>query len=120
MNQDSIGAGLFSMYRDGWDNVSKVTRDWMNVFFDVCVDWFGMNEHSANVLFDEMCRGNWSHLHQTESEQKYSADEWFNKFVTDVFYCCDRWSVDRLMRTHWLYRQWIEAVNRKEIEPCLY
>ena len=58
-----------------------------------------------------MCLGNWNHLWMTDDEKKKPVNEWLNDFMADVFYCSDRWSLDRLMRCHWMYRQWLAACN---------
>lgn len=89
-----------------YDDVDSITNDWHTLFVKVC-KYFGINKSSANVLWEDMCLGNWHHLWMTDDEKKKPANEWLDDFIADVFYCSDRWSLDRLMRCHWTYRQWV-------------
>lgn len=93
-------------YRTNHDNIKSVTSGWHKTFVSVCRG-LGINRHSANVLFRGMCDGNWEHLHQTQDEQVKTSEDWFADLIGDVFYCSDRWSIDRLMRCHWYFRQWL-------------
>ena len=34
--------------------------------------------------------------------------EWW---LDDMFYCSDRWSLDRLMRCHWEWRHYMKGVS---------
>lgn len=115
-----IGSDFYDKYQNGYDDVDSVVSDWKDVFSDVCVNEFSIDRNSANILFDDMQMDNWSHFHQTDDERNYGSSKWFEEFVLDCFYCCDRWSIDRLMRVHWRFLQWIKAVNKKEIESCLF
>lgn len=98
---------FFVKYEKQHNNAQAVTDDWRKVFVSVCKH-LGINRKSANVLFEDMCFGNWDHLHKTDEEREFTADIWFEKFIYDMFYCSDRWSVDRLMRCHWYFRQWLD------------
>lgn len=97
---------FFAKYEKRHDDAKAVTDDWHKVFISVCKH-LGINKRSADVLFEQMCMGNWEHLHQTDGEKVISVDDWFSRFLWDVFYCSDRWSIDRLMRCHWYFRQWL-------------
>lgn len=88
-------------------DMKKVIDNWYEIFVNVCV-LLGIDSKSAKVLWNELAYGNWIHLHQTEEESKYSEEEWFKEFYWDMFYCSDRWSLDRLTRCHWRFRQWFE------------
>lgn len=99
---------FFARYEKRHDDAKAVTDGWHKVFVGVCKH-LGINRRSANVLFENMCLGNWKHLHQTDGESEFTSDIWFDKFLWDVFYCSDRWSVDRLMRCHWCFRQWLSS-----------
>lgn len=92
---------------DSYTNVDTVKTSWHKIFNNVCL-YLGINKRSANVLWSDMCYGNWKHLHKTEEEVKKTESQWFDDFVNDMLYCSDRWSVDRLMRVHWMFRKWGE------------
>ena len=97
---------FFDKYQNGnYVYISNIVNDWKEIFFHVC-DQLGINRKSANVLFDELACGNWSHLHHTDEEKKLTQSDWFESFMYDLFYCSDRWSLDRLTRCHWEFRQW--------------
>lgn len=91
-------------------DVSKVVDSWHEIFVHVCY-YLDIDFKSAEVLWKNLAWGNWEHLHKTEEEEQYSEKEWFKKFVSDVFYCSDRWSLDRLERCHWQFRQWIKKTG---------
>lgn len=99
---------FYAKYEKKHNDAKAITDDWRKVFISVC-KYLGINKKSAIVLFEWMCMGNWTHLHQTDGESEFTADIWFDKFLGDMFYCSDRWSVDRLMRCHWYFRQWLES-----------
>lgn len=90
-------------------NIFNVEKMWRNIFFDVC-SYFGIGRKSAKFMWDEMCvHNNWEHLHPTKDELRKSSEELYNSFKSDVFYCSDRWSFDRLMRCQWQFNYWIST-----------
>lgn len=101
---------FYKNYRGNYDNVDGVANDWHTLFVKIC-KYFGINKSSANVLWEDMCIGNWEHLWKTDEEKVKTSNDWLDAFMSDVFYCSDRWSLDRLMRCHWMYRQYIDACN---------
>lgn len=82
----------------------KLKERWKKCFIDVCL-LMGMNKKSAKILFKNLRFGNWKHWWKAGEEKDYSLKEWIEVFSYDLYYCCDRWSIDRLMRCHWKYRQ---------------
>lgn len=78
---------------------------WYDVFSAV-LQCFNFNNDNIIFLWNNLVQGNWKRLHLTEDEKQVSPQEWLDKFRWEVFYCSDRWSFDRLMRCHWLYRAW--------------
>lgn len=99
---------FYREYSEDQINVDVVKASWHKIFNNACL-YLGINRRSANVLWSDMCYGNWKHLHRTEEEEKKTESQWFDDFINDMFYCSDRWSVDRLMRVHWMFRQWEES-----------
>lgn len=96
---------------DNHDDVNAIESEWHDSFDDVC--WLlGFDKRSADALWDNIGVGNnWEHLHMTDAEREYDADKWFDEFSSDLFYCSDRWSFDRLLRVQWKFRQWLAAVD---------
>lgn len=90
-----------------------VGRRWRQVFNCVCRD-FGFTRKQRKYLWENLVLGNWGHLHQTEEESEKPTSRWLEELSWDVFYCSDRWSMDRLTRCHWTYRQYREAVEHEQ------
>lgn len=91
----------------------EVTKRWRRVF-EVVLIREQFNKHAIDYMWKYLAEGNWEHLHQTDEEQGMSADDWLEAFRWEVFYCSDRWSLDRLMRCHWLWRQWTQQLREEE------
>ena len=91
----------------------EVEDDWRKCFV-ASADVLGISRKSANVLYHGFGQGNWEHLHLFDEERGYSLDKWASDFAYDLFYCSDRWSVERMLRVHWLFRQWEEAQKRED------
>lgn len=87
-----------------------VESRWHEIFSHVC-RILGFNKSATKILWNELAYGNWKHLHETDEERSKSAEEWLDDFSSDVFYCSDRWSLDRLMRCHWQFRQWKRRIK---------
>ena len=87
-----------------------VERLWHAVFGCVLKS-FGVPKKSRRLLWEELVKGNWGRLHQTKSEFELSSSQWLGQLHDEVWYCSDRWSLDRLTRCHWLYRQYVAAIE---------
>lgn len=87
------------------DDLAEFCMDWRKLFIRICQNEFGFSKKNAQYMFDEFGYGNWVHLNMTDEEKAMTADDWLEKFLADVFYCSDRWSLDRLLRCHWQYRK---------------
>lgn len=91
----------------------KVEERWHRTF-NCVAKYLGFNKATRRILWKELFCGNWNRLHTTEEEDKMTSVEWLDKLCCEVFYCSDRWSLDRLARCHWLYRQYMDAAEREE------
>lgn len=83
---------------------------WHDAFLGVAKH-LGFNGKARRILWDELALGNWNHLHPTKDEQRWTPEEWLGELRADVFYCSDRWSLDRLTRCHWLYRMYARSLS---------
>lgn len=88
----------------------KVEKHWHRTF-NCVAKYLGFNKPTRKILWNELVYGNWEHLHTTEDESKMTPEAWLEKLHYEVAYCSDRWSLDRLTRCHWLYRQYMRSVN---------
>lgn len=93
---------------DGGRAPRKVSKLWRCAFSCVA-KYLGFNKATRRILWEQLVQGNWDRLHQTEEEARRTPEEWLDKLYWQVSYCSDRWSLDRLSRCHWLYRQYMEA-----------
>ena len=87
-----------------------VERRWRQAFNCVLRD-FGFPSHIRTLMWCDLAAGNWEHMHMTDEETAKTADEWLHDFAYDAFYCADRWSIDRLTRCHWMFRQYMQAAT---------
>ena len=101
--------GLDGLER-GHITFSKVEEYWHRTF-NCVAKRLGFNKATRRILWDDLVMGNWERLHQTDEERHMTSDEWLDKLYWDVFYCSDRWSLDRLTRCHWMYRQYEWAIK---------
>jgi hypothetical protein len=92
-------------------NQRKVEEHWHRVFCCVA-KYLGFNKATRKILWEELVAGNWKKLHTTDEECRRTPDEWLEKLESDVWYCSDRYTLDRLTRCHWLYRQYMQAVQK--------
>ena len=108
----TISGNPYDSYEDTYNDIDvlKAYNCWYEIFKDVCC-YLGFNRKSAKILWKNLSYENWEHLHQTEEEKQYGEKEWFDKFYWDVFYCSDRWSLTRLERCHWKFKQWIRMAK---------
>lgn len=91
--------------RERWPSSDEIERLWRQVFEAVLVRE-RFTRKAIDYMWRELAQGNWERLHQTDEERSLSPDEWLGRFREELFYCSDRWSLDRLTRCHWLWRQY--------------
>lgn len=101
------------------EQIQHYTKEWKKLFFLIIKD-LKMGKKAGKVLWNWFgVTNNWEKLWCNDEEEKRRADEWKDFFVWEVFYCSDRWSLDRLLRVQWLFRQWEEKAilncKRKEM-----
>jgi hypothetical protein len=93
------------------DNISskKIEHLWHDAF-NTILKSFNFNRKARDYMWEELVRGNWKRLHLTEDEKSLSSYRWLDQLMGEVWYCSDRWSLDRLTRCHWLFRNYIESL----------
>lgn len=98
--------------KSGGSSLDEIERLWRQVFEAVLMRE-RFTRRAIDYMWDNLAQGNWEHMHQTEAERAMTTDEWLEAFRDEVFYCSDRWSLDRLTRCHWTWRQYKwKAVKR--------
>lgn len=107
-------------------NEFEQLKDWQEILdkypkmFDaICIYNFKLPNRIRNDLFDNLCKGNWEHLWETEEEKKMTIAELCYELRGEVFYCSDRMSWDRLCRIHWIWQRIARRLWGIEIEKEL-
>ena len=107
-------------------NEFEQLKDWQEILdkypkmFDaICIYNFKLPNRIRNDLFDNLCKGNWEHLWETEEEKKMTIAELCYELRGEVFYCSDRMSWDRLCRIHWIWQRITRRLWFIEIEKEL-
>ena len=75
---------------------------------------FYFNKKAAEEFIEDACYGNWDRLHLTGAEKHLDAEAWARMLLGEVWYCSDRWSWDRLIRTQWLYQCLLVALIKED------
>lgn len=96
-------------YIDGGDCTPEGVEDHWHRAFCCIAKYLGFNRATRKVLWEDLVYGNWKRLHLTDEEMAKTSNDWLNELRGDVFYCSDRWCLDRLTRCHWLYRHYVWA-----------
>ena len=89
---------------------AEVERLWRQAFEAVLIAQ-RFTRRAIDWMWEELAVGCWKRLWPTDEEKERTAGEWLREFAGDVFYCSDRWSLDRLARCHWAWRRYMEAVG---------
>ena len=107
-------------------NEFEQLKDWQEILdkypkmFDaICIYNFKLPNRIRNDLFDNLCKGNWEHLWETEEEKKMTIAELCYELRGEVFYCSDRMSWDRLCRIHWIWQRIARILWYQEIDKEL-
>ena len=107
-------------------NEFEQLKDWQEILdkypkmFDaICIYNFKLPNRIRNDLFDNLCKGNWEHLWETEEEKKMTIAELCYELRGEVFYCSDRMSWDRLCRIHWIWQRITRRLWHQEMDKEL-
>lgn len=101
---------------DGDNNIDAVQiyERWHEIFFHVCY-YLGINKKTAKALWEKTAYESWGHSLQMKVEQCYNREKWCTMFYCGVLLCCsDGWSFTRLMRCHWLFKQWYKKIQNED------
>lgn len=109
----------FAYTRFKEEDLAKFSAEYRELFGLICNYWFGIKKKkTVDEMFEDMCQGNWKRLHMTEEEEKnFSIPFEMENIKSDLLYCSDRMSWDRLMRIHWRYQN-IKRMNRMAEEDA--
>lgn len=87
----------------------ELAGPWRVAFNRICSE-LGFDKRSTKILWTFIgVHDNWDHLHESNIERRMTASEWLDWFSSDLFYCSDRWSFDRMLRVQWTFRHWEKA-----------
>lgn len=105
----------FAQLKDQQEILDKYPK----MFEAICIYNFKLPNRIRNDLFDNLCKGNWEHLWETEEEKKMTIAELCYELRGEVFYCSDRMSWDRLCRIHWLWQRIARRLWEMEMDKEL-
>lgn len=89
-------------YEESFDEVRVIWEE----FFFRAFKMMGMNKKSIKVLWEDFEMSNWKAMWFEGSEfENYTYRELFETFVGEAHYICDRLTIDRIFRTHWLFKE---------------
>ena len=111
MREDTMRASmaLCKYIKQGGCTPQGVEKRWHQVFNCVLRD-FGFTRKQRSFMWRELVAGNWERLHVEEGDERFS-ELWLDDLRRDVFYGMDRFSLDRLMRCHWRFRQYMKSAT---------
>ena len=98
------------------ENDQDVIDMYPKMFEALCCYNFHLPKRIVKSLFEDLGYGNWEHLWCTEEEKKRTISEWCEYLRWEVFYCSDRMTWDRLLRTHWLWQNIQFKLQMEEYE----
>lgn len=75
---------------------------------------FRMSKDAADIFIEDACYSNWDKLHETRMEKIISTEMYARELLSDVFYCSDRWSWDRVLRIQWLYQRIFDRLRTED------
>ena len=99
----------------------EIVRKYPKMFDAICIYNFKLPNRIRNDLFDNLCKGNWEYLWETEEEEKMTIAELCYELRGEVFYCSDRMSWDRLCSIHWIWQRiarilWYQEMDKELAE----
>jgi hypothetical protein len=96
------------------DNYRNAKHDW-HYCFDYTLRRWKFNKKARKDLFENFLMENWKSLWKENTEFKdYTKEKMIQYFQGECHYTCDRMSLDRLFRVHWLYLNTFAEDIRKE------
>lgn len=102
---------LLSKYSESND-YKAISHTWEKCFKTILSKDYGFNKEARKVMYEWGEYGfNWEALHNEEGVNK---DEYMRRFMSEVNYCSDRMSLDRLLRCHHQYRCMMYCIRYEE------
>lgn len=85
---------------------------WEPLFILQLQRWgFGLTGATAMFEWGESFGHNWNKLWPNEEEKKAAPEVVLNWFYSEVQYCSDRMSLDRILRCNWLYHLYVQKID---------
>lgn len=89
----------------GLKDSQEIIDAYPHMFDAICCYCFHLPNRITKSLFRDLGYGNWEHLWETDEEKQKTIDELCETLRWEVFYCSDRMTWDRLLRTHWIWQR---------------
>ena len=100
--------------------ILHIKSEWKRLF-KLQLSEYGFNNIAITELFVWGNNGhNWNKLHTNVEEEKKNVIEWLGKMAGEIYYCCDKMSLDRLFRCHWLFNHTIIQFKKENVPLYWY
>lgn len=100
----------------GLKDSQEIIDAYPHMFDAICCYCFHLPNRITKSLFRDLGYGNWEHLWETDGEKQKTIDELCETLRWEVFYCSDRMTWDRLLRTHWIWQRIQDRLRMEENE----
>jgi hypothetical protein len=118
IDEDSFYNIMCSWYDGAQFDVNH--QKWMDCF-NYYLTTLGYNNKSIESLFYDFEMCNWTAMHIENTRFKeMSPEQLVLDFTGECEYICDRMSLDRLFRTHWVFRQAYKCDLDRISYPLIY
>lgn len=85
-------------------NLGEFSKDYRWLMNNIMLFTFGFPAHVRNKFLDNRYT-RWDHFVPTAEEDKKDIVDWAMDIVGEIFYCSDRWSLDKLIKISWMYSE---------------
>ena len=93
---------------------SAVAESYGPMIATVLRNIFGIKRAFVDMFVDAACCGNWKRMHMTNAEKYLEPKTWSKMLLDEVWYCSDRWSWDRVIRTQWIYKRLLDSIKKDD------
>ena len=85
-------------------NLGEFNKDYRWLVNNIMLFEFGFPAHIRSKFIDNRYT-RWDHFVPTAEEDKKDIVDWAMDIVGEIFYCSDRWSLDKLIKISWMYSE---------------
>ena len=83
-------------------NLGEFSKDYRWLVNNIMLFEFGFPAHVRSKFINNQYT-RWDHFVPTAEEDRKDIVDWAMDIVGEIFYCSDRWSLDKLIKISWMY-----------------